>query len=205
MRNTLGGKYIMSTFVYMVRHGESPKEGNERTRGLTEKGYLDAQRVTDLIKDEEVDVVVSSPYVRSILTVEKLAQLIGQKVLVFEDLKEKVFSSENIRVSDKELVPLLKKSFSDSNFTLEGGESNADSQKRAINVLKELLDTFRDKKVVIGTHGAVMTLMMGYFDSTYDLTFLHSTSKPDIYRMEFIEQELVNVERLWDVDISIKQ
>ncbi len=29
----------MSTFVYMVRHGESPKEGNERTRGLTEKGY----------------------------------------------------------------------------------------------------------------------------------------------------------------------
>lgn len=195
----------MSTFVYMVRHGESPKEGNERTRGLTEKGYLDAQRVTDLIKDEEVDVVVSSPYVRSILTVEKLAQLIGQKVLVFEDLKEKVFSSENIRVSDKELVPLLKKSFSDSNFTLEGGESNADSQKRAINVLKELLDTFRDKKVVIGTHGAVMTLMMGYFDSTYDLNFLHSTSKPDIYRMEFIEQELVNVERLWDVDISIKQ
>lgn len=27
----------------MVRHGESPKEGNERTRGLTEKGHLDAQ------------------------------------------------------------------------------------------------------------------------------------------------------------------
>jgi 2,3-bisphosphoglycerate-dependent phosphoglycerate mutase len=29
----------------MERHGESPKEGNERTRGLTEKGHLDAQRV----------------------------------------------------------------------------------------------------------------------------------------------------------------
>ena len=107
----------MSTFVYMVRHGESPKEGNERTRGLTEKGYLDAQRVTDIMKDEEVDAVVSSPYVRSILTVEKLAQQIGQKVLVFEDLKEKVFSSEDNRISDKELVPLLKKSFSDSNFS----------------------------------------------------------------------------------------
>lgn len=193
----------MSTFVYMVRHGESPKEGNEKTRGLTEKGYLDAQRVTDIMKDEEVDVVVSSPYVRSILTVEKLAQQIGQEVLVFEDLKEKVFSSGDNRVSDKELVPLLKKSFFESTFSLEGGESNAQSQKRAIKVLKELLDTFRDKKVVIGTHGAVMTLMMGYFDSTYDLSFLHSTSKPDIYRMEFNEKELVNVQRLWDVNIGI--
>ena len=189
----------MSTVVYMVRHGESPKEGNDRTRGLTEKGYLDAQRVTDILKDEKIDAVVSSPYIRSILTVEKIAQQIGQEVLVFEDLKERIFSSENKRLADKELVQILEKSFFDSNFSLEGGESNADCQKRAIKVLKELLDTLRNKKVVIGTHGAIMTLMMGYFDSTYDLNFLHSTSKPDIYRMEFNEQELLNVQRIWGV------
>lgn len=52
--------------------------------------------------------------------------------------------------------------------------------------------------MVIGTHGAVMTLMMGYYDLKYDLAFLHSTSKPDIYRMEFNEQELVEVNRLWE-------
>lgn len=195
----------MSTVVYMVRHGESPKEGNDRTRGLTEKGYLDAQRVTDILKDEKIDAVVSSPYIRSILTVEKIAQHIGQEVLVFEDLKERIFSSENKRLADKELVQILEKSFFDSNFSLEGGESNADCQKRAIKVLKELLDTLRNKKVVIGTHGAIMTLMMGYFDNTYDLNFLHSTSKPDIYRMEFNEQELLNVQRIWGVSISVNQ
>jgi len=140
-----GRHYIMSTFVYMVRHGESPKEGNDRIRGLTEKGYLDAKRVTEILKDKEIDVVASSPYIRSILTVEQLAQQIGEEVLVFEDLKERIFSSGNNRVSDKELVPLLKKSFSESNFSLEGGESNAECQKRAIKVLKELLETFRDK------------------------------------------------------------
>lgn len=34
----------MTTFVYMVRHGESPKEpgGDERTRGLTARGEADA-------------------------------------------------------------------------------------------------------------------------------------------------------------------
>lgn len=184
--------------MYMVRHGESPKEGNERTRGLTEKGYMDAQRVTDILKkDKRIDVVVSSPYIRSILTVNELAQQIGQEVLVFEDLRERNFSSKDRRLADKELYPLLEESFLDSNYSFEGGESNADCQKRAINVLKELLATYRDKEIVIGTHGAVMTLMMRYFDSTYDLNFLHSTSKPDIYRMQFSEQELVNVERLW--------
>lgn len=187
----------MSTIVYMVRHGESPKEGNDRTRGLTEKGYIDAQRVTDILKDEKIDAVVSSPYIRAVLTVEKIAQQIGQEVLVFEDLKERIFSSENKRLADKELVQVLEKSFFDSNFSLEGGESNTDCQKRAIKVLKELLGTLRNKKVVIGTHGAIMTLMMGYFDSTYDLNFLHNTSKPDIYRMEFNEQELLDVQRIW--------
>lgn len=54
----------MSTFVYMVRHGESPKEGNERTRGLTKKGTLDVGRVADILKAEKIDVVVSSPYIQ---------------------------------------------------------------------------------------------------------------------------------------------
>ncbi|NPC91463.1 histidine phosphatase family protein [Bacillus sp. WMMC1349] len=181
----------------MVRHGESPKKGDERTRGLTEKGVLDAERITSILKNEEIDVVVSSPYIRSILTVEKIAEHIGQKVLVFEDLKERVFSAHHNRLSDTELNPLLEKSFSEPNYAFEGGESNADCQNRAIKVLNELMTAFRGKRLVIGTHGAVMTLIMGYFDKNYDLKFLHRTSKPDIYKMEFKEHELVNVQRLW--------
>jgi 2,3-bisphosphoglycerate-dependent phosphoglycerate mutase len=190
---------MSTTMIYMVRHGDSPKEGNERTRGLTDKGQLDAQRITDRLKEENVDVVVSSPYLRSLLTVEKAGQQIGQEVVVIEDLKERIFSSAADRVSDKDLGPLLEKSFSDPQYSLQGGESNAACQKRAINVLKSLLDKHRGKKVVVGTHGAIMTLMMGYYDRSFDLKFLHSTSKPDIYRMEFNGQELVNVQRLWEL------
>lgn len=195
----------MSTFVYMVRHGDSPKEEDERTRGLTEKGLRDAQHVTELLKGEEIDVVISSPYNRSIWTVEKLAQQIGTEVVVFEDLKERNFSPDDKRISDQELVPLLAKSFSEPHYALEGGESNRDCQKRAVTVLKELLTAYEEKKVVIGTHGAVMTLMMGFYDDKYDLNFLHSTTKPDIYRMEFNGQELVDVERLWEENTDTNQ
>ncbi|WP_404447911.1 histidine phosphatase family protein [Sutcliffiella horikoshii] len=187
----------MSTVVYMVRHGDSPKDGNERSRGLTQRGYLDAERISGLLIEEKIDVVVSSPYLRSVLTVQQLAGQIGQEVRVFEDLKERVFSFGESRVSDEELLPLLEKSFSDPDLSLDGAESNAECQRRAVRVLNEILDTYRGRKVVIGTHGAVMTLMMSYFDSRFDLDFLHSTSKPDIYKMEFDEKKLVNVRRLW--------
>ncbi|MBN3554271.1 histidine phosphatase family protein [Fictibacillus nanhaiensis] len=187
----------MSTIVYMVRHGDSPKEGNERTRGLTEKGYEDARRVTELLRDKKIDVVASSPYLRSILTVEKVALHIKKEVLVMEDLRERVFSSSSNRLEDNELGPLLERSFVDFNFSLEGGESNAACQKRAVQVLRELLHTYKDKNMVIGTHGAVMTLMMNYFNPSYGLEFLYSTTKPDIYRLEFNDEELISVDRIW--------
>lgn len=189
----------MNTFIYMVRHGESPKtEGYERTRGLTETGKVDAFRIADRLQDEGIDVLVSSPYNRSIFTIQELANRLGQEVLVYEDLKERIFSDSDKRMADKELSPLLTKSFSDPSFTLTGGESNAACQSRAIKVLKELLTNYQGSKVVVGTHGAVMTLMMGYYDSQYDLNFLLHTSKPDIYRMEFNGQELMEVKRLWN-------
>jgi len=187
----------MNTIVYMVRHGDSPKAGDERTRGLTEKGELDSRKIAELLKGEEIDAVISSPYVRSVLSVCELAKEIGQEVLLFEDLKERIFTAEGKRIADKELLPLLKKSFLEPDFSLTGGESNAQCQSRSTNVLKKILLDYKGKNVVIGTHGAVMTLMMGYFDKRYDLDFLLQTSKPDVYRMEFDEHELVDVKRLW--------
>lgn len=188
----------MQTYIYMVRHGESPKTGeNERTRGLTEKGKQDAKRITELLKGEGIDVFVSSPYSRAILTIQELADLAGKEVLHFEDLKERKFDAGTQRISDEELIPLLEKSFKDANFALPGGESNIDCQCRAIKVVKELLSDYKGKKIAIGTHGAVMTLMMGYFDSRYGLEFLRQISKPDVYRMAFKGEDLVEVKRLW--------
>ncbi|AYB38007.1 histidine phosphatase family protein [Brevibacillus laterosporus] len=188
----------MKTFIYMVRHGESSKtEGNERTRELTDKGRSDAHIITELLKDEGIDTFISSPYRRSILTIEELAQSLGKEILVVEDVREMVFISDDKILSDKELYPLVKKMFSDSDFSLPGGESITNCQNRSVAAFKKILKKYTGQKIVIGTHGAVMTLMMGYFDRQYDLEFLLKTSKPDIYRMEFNEEELMETKRLW--------
>ncbi|MFJ6414699.1 histidine phosphatase family protein [Terribacillus saccharophilus] len=188
----------MTTIIYMIRHGDSPKVGNERTRGLTDKGEQDAIKIAESLKEEGVEVFVSSPYTRAVETIRGLAEYAGKKVDEIEDLRERVFASGDTRISDEELLPLLKKSFADPNFSLPGGESNAACQKRAVAVLDNLVRTYQGSKIVIGTHGAVMTLMMGYYDSRYELDFLLQSSKPDVYRMEFNGLELLGIERVWN-------
>ncbi|HDR7712162.1 TPA: histidine phosphatase family protein [Bacillus cereus] len=191
----------MSTYIYMVRHGESPKlEGNERMRGLTERGHMDARRVTDILKAERIDTFISSPYNRAMLTIEELANFHEKEIVVYENLKECMFLSEDQVISDKEVYPLVQKMFSNPDFARTEGESYADCQRRVVKVLKEILMDFRGCKIVIGTHGLVMTLMMNYFDKQYGFEFLMNTSKPDIYKMEFKEEQLMNVERLWKAE-----
>ncbi|QSF42563.1 histidine phosphatase family protein [Paenibacillus tianjinensis] len=190
----------MHTSIYMVRHGESPvneSSKNERTRGLTEKGKRDAHQVTELLKQEDIEVFVSSPYLRAILTIEDLAGVSGQEVQLYEDLKERIFLNEDIRLPDEELVPLLERSFIDPDFSLPGGESNAGCQNRAVAVVEELLMNYDGRKIALGTHGAVMTLIMNHYDNKYDLNFLLNMSKPDVYRLDFNGNELVDVIRLW--------
>ncbi|MDQ0170541.1 histidine phosphatase family protein [Paenibacillus tundrae] len=185
----------MKTTVYMVRHAESPyDEGNERTRGLTAKGKADVEKVTKLLSDEGIDIILSSPYRRAVLSVEGLAQHLNLEIETFEDLRERHFSSDDVI----DLMSNIRNNFYNAEYVFPGGESNADCQNRSITVLKTILKEHKGKKIAIGTHGLVMTLMMNHFDSNYGLAFLDQLKKPDIYKMQFEDLELKEVTRLWN-------
>jgi len=187
----------MKTTIYMVRHGESPyTEGDERTRGLTPKGKIDIEKVTKILIGEKIDMIISSPYTRAILSVEGLAKHLNIDIKVFEDLRERHFAADII--DNAELMSSIRESFNDPEYTLPGGESNADCQKRAISVVKPILKEHRGKKIVIGTHGLVMTLMMNHFTPNFGLEFLNQLKKPDIYKMQFEDLELKEVTRMWN-------
>ncbi|GIP39443.1 hypothetical protein J31TS4_27230 [Paenibacillus sp. J31TS4] len=116
---------------------------------------------------------------------------------MIEDLKEIVFHGDDKPLPDKEVIPLVKKMFADREFSLPGGESFADCYNRIVPILNNLISRYKGQKVAIGTHGVVMTMMMGSFDRQFDLDFLLTTSKPDIYKLEFDEGRLTKTERLW--------
>lgn len=188
----------MATTIYMIRHAESPYIlGQERTRPLSQKGEVDANRIANIMKDKEVDVFVSSPYRRAVQTIEGIAKERNKEITIIEELREKDLKGDYVLTED-ELTQSIKHSFEDRDFCLIGGESVREVQNRAIPLLQNLLHQYEGKAIVIGTHGNVMTIIMNFFNPEYGYEFWRSTSKPDIYQLTYTGQTLEKVQRLWD-------
>ena len=188
----------MNTTIYMIRHAKSPFVfGQERMRELSHQGKSDAKKVTEIMNDKQVDLIVSSPYVRAIQTIEEIATNKDIEVMVYEELKERQLKGA-YKLTEDEIQQAIKTSFKDIDFHLKDGESIRDVQNRAIPVIKSLLNNYQGKTIIIGTHGNVMTIIMNYFDKSYGYEFWKNTSKPDIYKLEFSGENLLSVHRLWE-------
>lgn len=190
----------MTTFIYFVRHGIAPFALElERAGGasLSEQGKVDAKKVAELLGNENIDVIVSSSYHRAKETVTPLAELLQKEIIQFNELIERPIASLTYPTSEEQLLLGIEKSFTDIDFCMPEGETTRQAQERAIPIILKLLSDYEGKKIVIGTHGNIMTIILQYFDSNYGFEFWKQTSKPDIYKLEFNVIELKNVSRLW--------
>lgn len=193
----------MKTYIYFVRHGIAPFSlEHERAGGtsLSEQGKIDAKRVAELLRGEDIDVIVSSSYFRAIETVSPLAELLKKEIIPYVELIERPIASLNYPVSEEELFFGIEKSLIDIDFSMPEGETTRQAQGRSIPIIMKLLSDYKGKKIAIGTHGNIMTIILNFFDSNYGFEFWKQTTRPDIYRLEFEERELKLVERLWKVD-----
>ncbi|EEL01281.1 Phosphoglycerate mutase [Bacillus cereus BDRD-ST26] len=126
------------TTIYFVRHAHSTYTKEERERPLSEKGHLDAENVTRLLKDKHIDVVISSPYKRAIQTVQGIANTYHVSIEIEENLRERLLSKEPVT----DFNNAVQKVWEDWDFAYEGGESNEVAQRRAVicmqNILKKI-------------------------------------------------------------------
>lgn len=180
------------TTIYFVRHAHSTYTKEERERPLSEKGQLDAENVTSLLKDAHIDVVISSPYKRAIQTVQGIANTYDVSIQIEEDLRERLLSSESVT----DFNDAVQKVWEDWDFAHEGGESNDVAKRRAVICMQNILKKYKDKNIVIGTHGNIMVLLMNYFDSKYDFRFWKTIRIPDIFKLNFHNEDLVSAERI---------
>lgn len=188
----------MDTTIYMIRHAESPFIiGQEPTRKLSNQGEIDAKKVTAIMNEKKIDLVVSSPYIRAIQTIEGIVDSKNLEVKVFEELRERQLKGA-YKLPEEEIQQAIKKSFEDIDFKLSGGESVRDVQNRAIPIINDLLNNYKTQTIIIGTHGNVMTIIMNYFNKEYGYDFWKNTSKPDIYKLVFSKEKLKLVQRIWE-------
>lgn len=181
------------TNLYFVRHAHSTYTPEELKRPLSEQGFKDAQIVTKGLIPEEIDIVVSSPYLRAIQTVEGIAKYINKEIDVIDGFKERKLAESSV----KDFSEAITKVWEDENFSWEGGESNIVAQKRGVEATFHVLEKYKGQHIAIGTHGNIMTLIMNYFDKQYDFNFWNNLTMPDIYRLNFEGKELKSVSRLY--------
>ena len=186
------------TTIYFIRHAEADytiRDG--RIRPLTEKGLSERHLVTEFLRDKNIDAVVSSPFKRAVDTVADFAEKYGfDEVETIEDFRERKSDSDWDRETD--YFPLIERQWADFSYTLSDGECLAEVQKRNISALNQVLTRYKDKNIVIGTHGMALSTIINYYDSTYGFAdFMAMRSiMPWVVKFDFVGNDCAGVEKI---------
>lgn len=152
------------TIIYFVRHA-TPNFDNhdDKTRELSGQGLEDRKLVTKFLWDKEIEVVLSSPYKRAVDTVKEFADAKGIEIKLVEDFRERKVENEWI----EDFNGFCKKQWEDFDFKRSDGECLNEVQKRNIDALNQVLEEYKERNVVIGSHGTALSTIINYFDSSF--------------------------------------
>jgi 2,3-bisphosphoglycerate-dependent phosphoglycerate mutase len=178
--------------LYFVRHAHSAYTPDELGRPLSSRGYADAARVTEILKREKIDYVYSSPYKRAIQTVEGIAGYINKEILIEDHFKERMLARDAV----DDFSVAITKVWEDEDFAWKGGESNNVAQRRGVLAAEKIIERHMGEKVVIGTHGNLMVLIMNYYNKSYGFDFWRKLEMPAIYKLSYYKKNLVNAEKI---------
>lgn len=177
--------------IFFVRHAEPDHSWiDDRSRPLTLEGKNDLENLKLHFRQKEIDLVFSSPYIRSFETVKPIADYFNLKIKTDERFRERKVGGKS---NNHEM---FEKRWNDLNFAEPNGETIKSVQKRNIEALHELLEINQNKKIVIGTHGTALSSILNYYDNTFGINdFLKILNlMPYVIRLDFKNKDLINKE-----------
>ncbi len=199
------------TTVYIIRHseplrkllGEYNAEETEQIRNeknpLSVNGEYKAKTISELEELQNVDVIYSSHYVRAMSTAKYIAEANNIDLNVDYRLGERKFG-----INDFSKLPedFFEHQMLDWNYKIDNGESLNEVRIRMIEIIMELLDKYKDKKIVVVSHGTALTTMLSkwcdiklnedkklinyYFKG--NLFYEGKWNAPELFKLEFDDE-----------------
>lgn len=203
------------TTIYLMRHSQAEKnidytKLNENFEDINKQfilsidGEKKAYKYSKLKELSNINMVVSSNYVRSISTAKYIAD--NNKVPVIVD---DLFNERKFGIKDKTKLPadFFKKQFLNREYKLKGGESFDDVKERTIKGLIKVIKANVGKKALIVTHSSAITFMLSKwcdveYNSRYIIRYkekliVDGFSAPDLIELKFNEKnKLVKIRRV---------
>jgi len=204
----------MKTVIYLIRHSEPMKKkidliNNDSLQITNEKNPLSIigeQKALALSKIDElkdIDLVISSNYVRAMSTAKYIAENNNKDLYLNENFGERKFG-----VSDWSQKPqgFEKRQLVDLDYKIGDGESHNEVAERMYDSLMKTVNENIGKRIVIVSHAtAILFLLMKF--GTYSDNKLYFNGKvlidenfkwnaPEVFKLEFEDNELIAIKNI---------
>ena len=153
----------MKQTIYLIRHAE-PNYNNHQDdeRELTAKGLQDCQLLLDYFKDITIDRIYSSPFKRTLQTIDELAKEKSLPIQIKENFRERKI--DDVWIDD--FNTFSQRQWQDFNYKLAKGESLQEVQDRNIQQLQEILKE-QETSIIISSHGTAISTILNYYDHQF--------------------------------------
>ena len=161
------------TRLIFIRHAESDYEiKDDFSRPLTISGNISAKAIPGIFKEIKIDHFYCSPFIRSISTIQHLADQRHIDINLSSNLQERRVGSW---VED--FFVYAAKQWQDFNYKIDNGESLREVQNRNIAEVKQILNNHQNQNIVIGTHGTALCTILNYYDKKINFSYFLSIAK----------------------------
>lgn len=203
------------TTIYLMRHSMALKNinndyNNESLQLQNEKMPLSIEGeelASNISKEEElqsIDVVISSNYVRTMATAKYISNANNVNLIVNSAFGERKFG---INSWDELPSDFGLRQNNDENYKVGDGESQKEVRERVYKALIDVIDKYKDKRVVIVSHGsAILWLLKQWCDVNLVDKYVMFNGKIILednvfncttFKLEFDDKKLVNIDKVF--------
>jgi broad specificity phosphatase PhoE len=156
----------MKTEIFLIRHGETVWNTKKLIQGqldspLTDNGIHQSNLLSHRIKKINPDIIYTSDLKRAIDTANIINQHINKDIIKISGVRERhwgVFQGADWPKVKKFFPTQYKYYKNDSkNYTIPNGESYNQVTKRTMDSLIDIIKNHRNQKIVVVTHGGVIS------------------------------------------------
>lgn len=155
------------TTIYLIRHSKPMKVNNTFNKdnlqlqneksSLSIEGEQIANEKLSKKEFDDIDILFSSSYVRTIQTAKYLANKNNLEINVISDLGERKFGIDSW---DELPDNFERKQFLDENYKLNSGENQKEVRDRMYSVIMNILNVYPNKRIAIVSHGTAISYLL---------------------------------------------
>ncbi len=203
------------TILYLIRHSlqlknngitntaETDQIANEKII-LSIDGEKEAERISKLDELKNIDVIWSSSYVRAKQTAKYFAHENDLNINVDSNFDERKLGSidDLKKLEEKYTHTFTEEQLIDNSLKNTNGESMIEVKERMTKAINNLLNEYKDKKIIVVSHGAAIKFyLMNFCNLSEEIKLMYKDSilevpSPSIIKLTFDGNTLIDIKNI---------